>query len=310
MSHGSNPFIHTHAAQAKINLGLAVTSRRPDGYHELSMINARLALADEITYVLSGNEKKNLHVDVTFKKFECELRTAMSASYIPSSTRLPIENNIIVKAISEFELGFLNKITNPMHLAVQLKKYIPIGGGLGGGSTDAASALLFLYLTTLGMGQELEPVALDPLLHKIALSIGADVPFFLHGYPLAKVSGIGEVVEPMTLDDIALGTDVSILVPPFSLSTAAVFEVFAYNKLPFSPTGVPALYQNDLIEAAAVIEPRIKELLDAIRIICPRSGLSGTGSSLFSIAPTEEERLRLRRFAEQENLAIIETNIA
>jgi 4-diphosphocytidyl-2-C-methyl-D-erythritol kinase len=147
--------------------------------------------------------------------------------------------------------------------AVRLVKRIPAGGGLGGGSTDAAAVLRYF-------------AALDP---ERAVTLGADVPFCLEG-GRAIVSGIGEAISP--LPDEALSF--VIVTPAFPVSTKAVYD--AYDVLgPWQNPG-----GNDLERAATVVEPRLVELRRAIREAAGRAPtLAGSGASYFLECTASEQ---------------------
>ncbi len=151
-------------APAKLNLRLKITGRRRDGYHELSSIMVPISLFDLL-----------------------ELRT-VPRGIVLQCEGLPVppdETNIIYRAAQAFlaRTGIQNGVT------VKLVKKIPVAAGMGGGSSDAAATLLALG--------RIWPQALTPSeMHRIALDLGADVPFFLECKP-ALASGIGEILEPL-----------------------------------------------------------------------------------------------------------------
>ena len=156
-------------APAKINLFLEVTARRPDGYHGLATLFARTGLCDTLALRRTGREGIRLLV----KGGPKELGRA--------------EDNIVYKAAVKFFEAF-NLIPDA---DITLEKRIPVGAGLGGGSSDAAAALLGLakvYGT---------PGSAFPRLMKIAAVIGSDVPFFMLGETFAEGRGRGEKLNPL-----------------------------------------------------------------------------------------------------------------
>jgi 4-diphosphocytidyl-2-C-methyl-D-erythritol kinase len=204
-------------APAKVNLGLAVTGRRADGYHDLRSVFLRLALHD--------------HLEVT--------RAADPAGpdelVIEGQTGLPIEDNLVLRAVASLRTTSggrppdRHRPSGPVGgelpaLAFRLDKHIPSAAGLGGGSSDAAAAL---RLASQSWGLLLEAGTL----HGIGRRMGADVPFFLSGHTAALVAGIGEIVEalpgPRTAAGLLLAT------PLERLSTAAVFAEL--DRLPAAP---------------------------------------------------------------------------
>ncbi len=139
--------------------------------------------------------------------------------------------------------------------AVRLQKRIPQGGGLGGGSADAAAVLRWAGVRDLSL----------------AARLGADVPFCLVG-GRARVTGIGEVVEPLPFEPRTF----TLAMPPFGCSTAAVFE--AWDRL----GGPQGEWGNDLEPAAAVVEPRMAAFRDELaHATGQRPRLAGSGSTWF-----------------------------
>lgn len=154
-------------APAKINLFLEVTGNRSDGYHNIVTVMQAVNLYDEL-----------------------EIRpTKGTFDIICNSHKVPRdETNIIYKAVTT-----LQKLLNLKNsVVVKLKKRIPIGSGLGGGSSDASATILALNkLFALNL-------TLD-YMSKIALEIGADIPFFLRNSSIALVKGKGEIVKPLNI---------------------------------------------------------------------------------------------------------------
>ncbi|HEX6476218.1 MAG TPA: 4-(cytidine 5'-diphospho)-2-C-methyl-D-erythritol kinase [Acidimicrobiales bacterium] len=149
---------------------------------------------------------------------------------------------------------------------VRLEKRIPAGAGLGGGSADAAAVLRWAGVS-------------DPM---VACALGADVPFCVVG-GRARVSGVGEVVEPMELEDRAF----VLLTPPFGVSTAAVYR--AWDSLG-CPSGEGA---NDLEPPAVAVEPRLARWRDALGELTGRVPvLAGSGSTWFVEGSAEEVGVR------------------
>lgn len=194
-------------APAKLTLSLKVTGVRNDGFH---LINAEM-VSLELHDVLTINDGE----------------TGMSVSG-PFAEGVPTDsNNLIVRAL---------------HLAgktahVHVEKNIPHGGGLGGGSSDAAAVLRWAEFDDL----------------VTASKLGADIPFCMRG-GRAQVTGIGEILEPLPY----IARDITLVVPPFGVSTPAVYK--AFDSLDSKNAGV-----NDLEPAAIVVEPRLAQWRDRIR---------------------------------------------
>jgi 4-diphosphocytidyl-2-C-methyl-D-erythritol kinase len=201
-------------APAKLTLSLRITRRRADGYHELSSEMVSIDLCDELVVDRYGHglEIVGDGVAVTPERVGRE------------------DDNLVTRALA----------ATGRHARVRLTKRIPIGGGLGGGSSDAAAILRW-------SGQR-DPAA--------ALELGSDVPFCVLG-GRARVSGLGEVVEPLPFEARAF----VLLVPPLLVSTAAAYR--AYDEL--AAAGVrSADGANDLTEAALAVEPRLARWRDAL----------------------------------------------
>ena len=184
----------TLAAPAKLNLFLEVTGKRPDGYHELSTLFAKISLADtlHIQAEQAPTEQLNLRI------------TGPLAGQLP-----PDDNNLVLRAVRAFEQHF--QMT--LRADITLEKQIPMGAGLGGGSSDAAAVLR--GLCTLF---HKDPLSLLPC----AAKLGADVPLFLYPDTFLKGEGIGEKLTP-----IRAGGPLPwavIVYPDTAVPTAGVFK--------------------------------------------------------------------------------------
>jgi 4-diphosphocytidyl-2-C-methyl-D-erythritol kinase len=162
--------ILTIPAPAKVNLHLEVKNRRPDGFHNLESIFIALSFGDILSFEpLEGT--KALEITMADEK---------------GRLNLPLEENIVYKAVSLFR----EKTKVFQGLKILVEKRIPLGGGMGGGSSNAASALLALNKLAGG------PLSKEALL-KTSASLGSDVPFFVSGAAAAWVSGRGELIRPL-----------------------------------------------------------------------------------------------------------------
>jgi 4-diphosphocytidyl-2-C-methyl-D-erythritol kinase len=177
-------------APAKINLSFEIKGRREDGFHEIETLMAPISLKDRLTI--------ERHSESATVQFSCDDPS------LPDG-----ENNLVVRAARLFQKA--TGIT--AGIKITLKKNIPHGAGLGGGSSDAASTLLGLNQL---FGTHLEQKDLIPL----AAEIGSDVPFFIAG-SVAICRGRGELVQPTTLP----GTfTVLLLKPDFGVPTPWAYE--------------------------------------------------------------------------------------
>ena len=176
----------TIPAPAKLNLWLSITGRRPDGYHELQTLFQLVDLADSIELEATDDG-------------DIELSTPLPG--VPDSQHLAVRAAKALKQATGSQPG--------TRIAVQ--KQLPQGGGLGGGSSDAATTLLGLN-QLWGCGLSYDELA------TIGVELGADVPVFIHGYS-SLAAGIGEQLTPVELPPRWY----IILVPPCQVSTADVF---------------------------------------------------------------------------------------
>jgi 4-diphosphocytidyl-2-C-methyl-D-erythritol kinase len=227
-------------AHAKLTRSLRITGVRADGYHLIDAEMVSLDLHDVLT------------VDLT--------RSGLAATG-PFADGMPLDaSNLVARA--------LRSVGRTAHVTID--KQIPHGGGLGGGSTDAAAILRWAGgdLATRGPGSG---NAVPDALERAAL-LGADVPFCVVG-GRARVTGIGEIVEPLPY----LEVDVTLVIPPLAVSTPAAYR--AWDDL----GGPTADGQNDLEPAALVVVPRLARWRD---LIGDRIGtapvLAGSGATWFA----------------------------
>lgn len=261
----------TLSAPAKVNLRLCILAREQGGYHALETVFCALSLADEVE-VSRGGSGARLAV-------EGEIDTG------------PPERNLALRAAHVF----YREIGRAPATDIRLAKRIPSAAGLGGGSSDAAAVLR--ALNTL----EGEPLARIDLL-RLAIELGADVPFFLCGSPLALAWGRGERL--MALPPLPR-RPVLIAHPGVAMPTAEAFrEVAALRGETYVPTpaqiNADALADWDRIAARAVndFEPvvarRIPVLDDGLAVLRSAGArlalLAGSGSSIFGVFDDDASR--------------------
>ena len=185
--------LFTASASAKLNLGLHIVRRRPDGFHDLETVFIRIGWADHLT-----------------------VRPAEALSLTCSDPALPTDGrNLCLKAAHR--LAAYTGITQGAHL--HLDKQIPYGAGLGGGSSDAATTLRLLAACW-------ECAVDDTTLHALAAELGSDVPFFL-GASAAYATGRGEVLAPM---DYTCPFTFVVAMPPVSVSTPEAYAAIIPNE--------------------------------------------------------------------------------
>lgn len=246
-------------APAKLNLGLRVVGRREDGHHLLDGTWVLLELADRLL-VLPGCS--GLRVE------------GRGAGDLPLD-----ERNLAWR-------GFVAGLDGVPELAcLSLDKRIPAEAGLGGGSSDAAAAWR--------LGRAWRGLSDVPAPHElVALSeIGADVPFFASGLPAARVGGIGERLEPVAADV----RSVVLVLPPFGLSTGAVFAELRAEEWGSA--------DNDLLAAACRLRPELADVLEAVREAGGEPRLTGSGSTIYHLAEDPERAEALAATLRERGLA-------
>jgi 4-diphosphocytidyl-2-C-methyl-D-erythritol kinase len=255
----------TFLAPAKLNLGLKVVGKRADGYHLLKTIFCLIDLFDEVQIQVTNNGKISL---------------------IEHSQAWPYQTDLSYRAAK-----LLQEYSGIAYGAnIKINKTIPSGGGLGGGSSDAATVLTVLNnLWQLGLPND--------VLIELGTKLGADVPFFIHGKN-AYAQGIGEV-----LTDIELPKQYFVLIcPKFHIQTAKVFKnyVIASHHTSVCETrrGNPIIedlhtnthddmqnylletLDNDLFPVALKLKPELANILEQLKIFGDVA-MTGSGSSLF-----------------------------
>jgi len=245
-------------APAKLNLMLRVVGRRDDGYHRLQTVFQFLDCSDRLFF------------DV---RDDGIIRRAEGVSDIPPEQDLILRAARALQAHSGSGLG----------VNVHYEKRLPMGGGLGGGSSDAA--------TTLHALNRLWELGLDTAtLAEIGLRLGADVPVFVHGRA-AWGEGVGEELEPVTLPEPWY----LVLVPPCHVSTAAVFNdpELTRDSAPITIRDfVAGDAVNDCLPVVRKRYPVVREAFDWLDARA-RARLTGTGACIFAPCATRAEAEQL-----------------
>lgn len=186
-------------APAKVNLSLLVGPRRPDGYHELFSVFVPVSLCDRLTFTLSVGG-----ADEIPGTLEVDVKGTIDQGGVG-------ESNLAVRALRAVEALAGRAISG----RVTIEKHIPVGAGMGGGSSDGAAALrAAARLLALEADVHVEP----SVLRDLARSLGADVPFFLEGGP-ALARGVGDILEPIQIPPLPL----VVLLPERQLATKEVY---------------------------------------------------------------------------------------
>jgi len=232
---------------AKLNLFLYITGQKPNGYHDLQTLFQFIDYGDELTI---------------------EANTSGQITLSPAIEGVKLEDNLIWKAAKALQ----NQTDCQFGAHITLNKILPMGGGIGGGSSNAATTLVALnFLWQLNLS--------DEQLAKIGLALGADVPVFVKGFA-AFAEGVGEKlveVEPKQNWYLVVRPDVSI-------STA---EIFSHPQLTRNTikreltTLLEEVYENDCEKIVRILYPEVDKQLSWLLQYAP-SRLTGTGSCVFA----------------------------
>ncbi|MDH5978674.1 4-(cytidine 5'-diphospho)-2-C-methyl-D-erythritol kinase [Vibrio splendidus] len=240
---------------AKLNLFLYITGRRDNGYHELQTLFQFVEFGDELT--VSANSETS------------------SITITPEIPGVALEDNLIWKAATA-----LQQYTSTSFGAdIELKKVLPMGGGIGGGSSNAATVLVALnYLWRLNLS--------DDQLAEIGLQLGADVPVFVRGHA-AFAEGVGEQLQPANPDEKWY----LVVKPQVSIATV---DIFTHSELTRNTpkralaTLLEQEYVNDCEKIVRMLYPEVDKQLSWLLQYAP-SRLTGTGSCVFAEFSSKKE---------------------
>ena len=249
------------SAPAKLNLFLHITGRRADGYHELQTLFQLLDYGDELDFVAVARTAASAQEQITLS---------------PVLPGVAHEDNLITRAAQL--LWPYRTVRCGVHIT--LTKRLPMGGGLGGGSSNAASTLVALnYLWRCGRTRE--------QLQALGLQLGADVPVFVGGQS-AWAEGIGERLTPMNL---ALRWYL-VLSPQCQIATARVFSHKDLTRDTSNITVAAFLGQggrNDCQPLVRRLYPAVDEALNWLEQFAPQAQISGTGACIFAAFDSAEK---------------------
>jgi len=282
-------------APAKLNLSLAVTGKREDGFHELLSLVASIELADRL-----------------------EFKKALKWALICDDSTIPTDSsNLVLKAAEVYQAHRPDTLVGEFNL----RKLIPSGAGLGGGSSDAAATLRLLDRANPSpLGEE--------ILLKLAAKVGSDCPYFIKS-TTAIMSGRGEVLENVS-DAVAKslkGRRVIIVKPPFGVATQDAYALLAKNKAYVSasvakqklqdwlryPSSDPSFLGNTL---EPVVFNKYLALPIALDEVARETGINfrmtGSGSACFALCPAKFDSQAIRLILKRswgEGVWICETEI-
>lgn len=247
----------TLPSPAKLNLFLHIVGRRPDGFHELQTLFQFLDYGDDITFT-PARDKSGAWLEDSLPGVEDE-------------------DNLIIKAARAIE----NRTTSPTPgISIRINKRLPMGGGLGGGSSNAATTLLALnHIWKTGLNTE--------ELADIGLTLGADVPVFVRGHS-AFGEGVGEQLTPANPPEDWF----VVLKPDCEINTGKIFSEEGLTRNTPRITIAPAFegdasrYRNDCEDVVRRLYPEVNQSLEWLSQFGP-ARLTGTGACIFGRFPTE-----------------------
>jgi len=260
--------LHGCLAPAKLNLFLHVTGRRADGYHLLQTVFQMLDHGDTLDFDVRPDGRIVRTTDVP---------------------GVPAQQDLIVRALALLQNAFQQRHGQPAPgMDVAIHKILPMGGGLGGGSSDAATALLAAnHLWEAGFTQD-ELMAL-------ALPLGADVPFFIFG-ETAFAEGVGEALQAVPGPDVWF----VVLEPGVAVPTPAIFSAAGLTRNTKAVTisdfsrhlnasqGLTGFGKNDLQAVAVTLFPRVAQALDWLQQYGD-ARMTGSGACVFCAFASEAE---------------------
>ncbi|SDK33933.1 4-(cytidine 5'-diphospho)-2-C-methyl-D-erythritol kinase [Pseudomonas indica] len=244
----------TLPAPAKLNLMLHILGRRADGYHELQTLFQFLDHGDELGFAVREDGAIHLHAD------------------IPG---VPHDSNLIVRAARQLQ----RESGCPLGADIWLEKRLPMGGGIGGGSSDAATTLLALdRLWQLGWSED--------RLAALGLTLGADVPVFVRGHA-AFAEGVGEKLVPVEPEEPWY----LVVVPQVSVSTAEIFSDPELTRDTPAITVRTVLERGGRNDCQPVVEKRYPVVRNALILLNKfvSARLTGTGGCVFGAFPNKAE---------------------
>ena len=257
----------TLLAPAKLNLFLHITGRRADGYHELQTLFQLLDWGDWLSFTPNQSGRITL---------------------APAGLDIPLEENLIYRAAQLLHQGALGA-----HIVVE--KHIPTGGGLGGGSSNAATTLLALnHLWDLALDQQ--------ALQAMGATLGADVPIFVGGHT-AWAEGIGEKLTPVELPTRWY----LVITPDCHVSTGKIFSNGELTRNT-SPITLAAFFEgysrNDCQDLVRNLYPEVDNALKWLENF-GEARLTGTGACVYAGFGTEAEARAVLRQLPQDWTAVV-----
>ena len=264
--------LHGCPAPAKLNLFLHVVGRRPDGYHLLQSVFQLIDRSDTLHFDLRDDDRIVRTTDVP---------------------GVPEEHYLIVRALRALQAEYARRHGRlPPGISVAVDKRLPMGGGLGGGSSDAATALMAAnHLWQAGLT--------DAELIALGLPLGADIPFFLFG-ETAFAEGVGEALQAVPGPDcwyvviepgVAVPTVAIFTAPDLTRDTKAI-TISDFSRRHVESNDLIGFGKNDLQDVAARLFPPVAEAIEWLGSY-GAARMTGSGSCVFCAFSTEQEAERV-----------------
>jgi 4-diphosphocytidyl-2-C-methyl-D-erythritol kinase len=294
-------FTRTARAPAKLNLFLEILGRRADGFHDLETVMVPIRLADQVTFRtcegIGKDEPGQIELDIR----TCwPVRSRLADQTVPAGSK-----NIVVKALELFR----ERSGCVLGARVDLVKRIPMGAGLGGGSSDAAAAL---RLANRGWGINWS----NERLADLAAELGSDIPFFL-SIGAAICRGRGEKIERIAP---RRPLHFVLVKPPVHLNTADVYGAYdsqtnlqrdrtnktTAGKLSFACSDVRNWMHNRLQSAASLLSPWVDKIRDIFaEFDFAAHQLTGSGSAYFGVCRHAQHARRLANILRMRQLGLV-----
>lgn len=266
---------------AKLNIGLGITRRREDGYHDLETIFYPVG-------VYNGTPENSTPFCDVLQVVKCDSELASRFRFSGNAIDCPPEKNLVCKAVTLFESWCKNRNISIIPVEVSLEKHLPDGAGLGGGSADASFVLKSLNEIYGNLFTIAE-------LQNMALQLGADCPFFIENRPVFA-SGVGELFDPVPLN--LSGWWAVIAKPNVYVSTREAFAGITPSPAKFNLRHIAELpvqewrevVHNDFENSIFPLYPELKNIKDkfySLRAVY--ASMSGSGSSLYGLFAGQAE---------------------
>lgn len=242
----------------KINLGLSVTSKRPDGFHDIETVMVPVKLSDVLEIIPGDGEKMEFNI---------------SGNQIPGA----IAENLVCKAYAILKEDYDLPI-----VSIHLHKVVPMGAGLGGGSADAACMLKLL-------NSVFDLRITNDKLAGYAKRLGSDCPFFIESKPVFA-TGRGDLFEPIPLD--LASTFITVVMPGFTVSTKDAYSIVMPVRKEKTIRDIisepvehwKGILVNDFEEALSALHPEIEKIKSTLYSLgAVYASLTGSGSALYGI---------------------------